>query len=167
MLADPIRSTSRRTALLRTAVALIATAATALTLAACAHPSHSATPGDRYLAIARPANEELEDDFDALAGPDRSNLDAAHGHLRDVAAVERAFDRALLALALPGSPGATARTLVSVNEARAILTDQATGAPTLAALRTFDPRLAAADADVEAPVRALRRELGLPPPEDS
>ena len=122
----------------------------------------------RYLAIARPANQRLADDFDhGLDGKDRSNLAAASADLRDAAATERSFDRLLLRIALPPGTEAVARMLVAANESRARLTDAAAAASSLRQLRAFERRLTAANVPVEDAVKVLRTELGLPPPESS
>jgi hypothetical protein len=151
--------------------------------AASAQPSHqpaAATPtgqaaspaqlkiaARKYLAIALPANQRLEDDFDGLAGPDRNNLAAAQADLRDAAATERLFDWRLLALPLPPPTKAVARQLVNVNQARARLTVAAAASTSLRQLRGYERRLTAANAPVEEAVRVIRSQLGLPPPATS
>jgi len=107
-------------------------------------------------------NRRLDKDFERLDGRDRADLAAARADLRDIAATERLFDRRLLGIALAGRPGVTARELVRVNEARAVLTELAARSPSLGELRTYEPRLTAENAPVEREVAAIRRELGLP-----
>lgn len=123
-----------------------------------------AAPGSAYLTTAEQDNRRLDRDFDRLHGRDRSRLAAARADLRDIAATERAFDRQLARLTLPSPAGATARALITANQARAALTDLAAASTTLGRLHTYDQPLAAANARVETPVRALRSQLGLPPP---
>lgn len=122
----------------------------------------------QYLAIALPANRRLDHDFDdGINGPDRNNLTAAEADLRSAAATERRFDRLLLRISLAPPTEAMARDLVAVNQSRARLTDEAAASMSLAQLRTFEPRLKAANVPVEDAVRVIRSELGLPPPETS
>jgi hypothetical protein len=123
--------------------------------------------GARYLAIAQPANHRLDLDFDGLDDHDHTNLGVAAADLRDAAATERQFDRRLRRLPLPAAIQPAARRLVTANESRARLSDQAAGSVSLAELRQYEPRLTAANAPVEAAVRRIRRELGLPPPSTS
>ncbi len=130
----------------------------------------SAGPGiDRaaanYLAIAIPANAELEASLDALDGRDHRNLAAARGRLLDVVRTERAFDRVLLAVALPAALADTAQSLVRVNESRAELTARAAAAVTLRVLWIRASGLSAANALVEQQVETLRAQLGLAPPD--
>jgi hypothetical protein len=146
--------------------------------AAPAHTSHAApaglaiSPAQRkmaarsYLAIALPANRRLETDFDGL-DDHRGDLAAAQADLRDAAATEREFDRRLLALKLPPATEAVAQRLVTVNEARARLATAAAASTSLSQLHRYQPRLTAANGPVEDAVRAIRRQLGLPPPETS
>lgn len=121
----------------------------------------------RYLAIARPANHRLDVDFDGLADHDRTSLRLAAADLRDAAATERQFDRQLLRIVLPPAVAKQARQLVVVNEARARLSDQAASSVSLAELHQYQARLTKANAPVEAAVRTIRHQLGLPPPSSS
>jgi hypothetical protein len=121
----------------------------------------------RYLAIARPANQRLGDDFDSLEGPDHDDLAAAKADLRDAAATERLFDWRLLGLTLPPPTRAVARLLVNANQARARLTSAAARSTSLRQLRRYERRLTAANVPVEEAARVIRSQLGLPPPATS
>jgi hypothetical protein len=120
----------------------------------------------RYLAIAVAGNRHLERDFDGLRAA-HGDLALARAYLRDAAATERLFDRRLLRLSLPASVEVIARLLVSANEVRARLSDQAAASTSFAQLRGYEPRLTAANAPVEDAVRVIRDMLGLPPPATS
>lgn len=120
-----------------------------------------------YLAIARPANRRLETDLEGIEHRDRNRLAAATADLRDAAATERMFDRRLLAMRLPPATEAVACQLVTANEARARLTEQAATSTSLRQLRQYERRLDAANKPVEDAVRVIRSQLGLPPPETS
>lgn len=117
------------------------------------------------MTIATPANQRLDTDFDGMAAGDDNVLEAARADLADAAATERRFDAQLLGLPLRDSVRATAGALVAANESRAALTSRAAAAPTLTVLHGYDADLAAANAAVEQQVRAIRSQLGLPPPD--
>ena len=120
-----------------------------------------------YLAIARPANHRLDVEVSAYAKHASHNLSAAAAALRAQAATERHFDRQLAAIPFPPAIAATARALIGVNQVRARLTEQQAAATSIPALLSFAGRHRAADAEVEAQVRVIRAELGLPPPGSS
>lgn len=120
-----------------------------------------------YLRIAEPANGRLEIDFDRLAGPDRAHLAGAQRDLRDAASTEHLFDRDVLTLSLPPAVEVTARDLVRVNESRARLTLTFSAENSLQQLAHDETSLTAANEAVEAVVRSVRRQLGLPPPSTS
>jgi hypothetical protein len=150
----------------RTAIAALG-CATALGAGCGAGGLANRTPRLRYLAIAVAGNRRLEADLDPLERRDRNRLARADADLRDAAATERLFDRRLLRIAFPSRTEPVARWLYRVNEARARLTAAAAGSKSLRALDAYEQRLAAANATVEMPVRAIRRLLGLPPPPTS
>jgi hypothetical protein len=160
------------------AVALGALLLTACSAAPSGPTATSSPPGalsapDRtalaksYLAIALPANRQLDTDFDGFDDHDHDDLAAATADLRAAAATERQFDQRLLRINLPADSEVIARLMVTANESRARLTDEAARSATLAQLRGYAHRLTAANAPVEDAVRVLRAELGLPPPDTS
>jgi hypothetical protein len=137
--------------------------------AGAAAPTAAPSPGlhalaAEYLAIAEPANHRLDVEVSAYADHAHHNLAAAEHALRAEAATERSFDRQLAAIAFPPAIEATARALIRVNEIRARLALRQAAASSLPALRSFTAGHRAADAEVEAQVRVIRTELGLPPP---
>lgn len=142
-----------------------ATSATSSVAAAATVPR--AVFAAQYLAIARPANERLDRDFDGLEDASHDDLQAAALDLRDASATERKFDRQLLRLSLPPAAERIAQLMVTANESRARLSDRAAASATLPALHRYLPRVTAANAPVEAAVRVVRDQLGLPPPETS
>jgi hypothetical protein len=121
----------------------------------------------RYLAIAQPANHQLDHEFDGLKDHESSNLAAAQGDLRAAAATERRFDRQLMAITFPPQTEPIVRLLYRVNQARAALTSTAAGVTSLRQLRGYQRRLDAANGPVEDAVRVVRSQLGLPPPNTS
>jgi hypothetical protein len=122
----------------------------------------------RYLAIARPANRELDHGFDGFDDHIKDgDLAAARADLRAAVVTERRFDRQLIALSFPPRTEPFVRLLYRVNQARAALTSTAAGVMSLRELRGYQRRLDAANEPVEAAVRVIRGQLGLPPPDTS
>jgi hypothetical protein len=122
----------------------------------------------RYMAIARPANRELDREFDAFDDHMKDgDLAAARADLRAAVVTERRFDRQLMALSFPPRTEPFVRLLYRVNQARAELTSTAAGATSLRELRGYQRRLDAANEPVEDAVRVIRAQLGLPPPDTS
>jgi hypothetical protein len=130
-------------------------------------PAPSRPLAARYLAIAQPANHQLDHEFDSLKDHEGDNLAAAQADLRAAAATERRFDRQLIAITFPAPTEPFVRLLFDVNQARAALTTTAATATSLHQLRGFQPRLDAANEPVEEAVRVIRSQLGLPPPDTS
>lgn len=121
----------------------------------------------RYLAIARAGNRGLDRSLDPLEDRDKSRLGPARADLRDAANVERTFDRRLLRIPFPPETERAARTLYRVNQARASLTDAAARSTSVSELHAYERRLDEANKPVEAAVRTIRRQLGLPAPPSS
>jgi DNA-binding GntR family transcriptional regulator len=122
----------------------------------------------RYLAIARPANRELDHEFDGFDDHIKDgDPPAARADLRAAVVTERRFDRQLITLSFPPRTEPFVRLLYRVNQARAALTSTAAGVTSLRELRGYQQRLDAANEPVEAAVRVIRGQLGLPPPDTS
>jgi hypothetical protein len=120
-----------------------------------------------YLAIAVPANRYLDDEVDAYDDNAHGSVAAADSALRAEAATERRFDQLLLRIEFPPQIDATARALVAANQRRVALTELQAQSAGPAALLSFTSSHKSADAAVEAEVRIIRRQLGLPPPGNS
>ena len=119
----------------------------------------------RYMAIARPANRELDHEFDDHIKD--GDLAAARADLRAAVVAERRFDRQLIALSFPPRTEPFVRLLYRVNQERAELTSTAAGVTSLRELRGYQRRLDAANEPVEGAVLVIRAQLGLPPPDTS
>jgi hypothetical protein len=156
----------------------VAAAGVLVALAGCAPsgraPAAARSPGmhadaAEYLAIARPANRQLDRSQDAYADNAHRDLAAARAALRAEAATERQFDRRLDALSssFPPRIAATARAMIVDNSERISLTLEQARAMSVPALLALTSRHQAADAAVEVQARMIRRELGLPPPSTS
>jgi hypothetical protein len=164
----------------RAAVASLVTVGAVL-LAAGRIAPHGATPrhpaattaglramAATYLAIAQPANRELDHEFDGFDDQVKDGgLAAAQADLRAVATTERRFDRQLIAIPLPPRTEPFVRLLYRANQTRAGLTSTAAAATSLRELHGYQRRLDAANAPVEDAVLVIRDQLGLPPPDTS
>jgi hypothetical protein len=120
-----------------------------------------------YMAIALPVNHRLDKEVDSYNDHARDDLAVADADLRQEVATERGFDQRLLEIAFPSAIAATARALVRVNDQRIALTTEQARMMTLSGLLAFNAWHRAADAAVEAQVRIIRKQLGLPPPDNS
>ena len=122
----------------------------------------------RYMAIARPANRELDHEFDGFDDHIKDgDLAAARADLRAAVVTERRFDRQLIALSFLPRTEPFVRMLYRVNQVRAELTSTAAGITSPRELRGYQRRLDAANEPVEDAVRVIRAQLGLPPPDTS
>ena len=121
----------------------------------------------RYLAIAQPANRQLDHDFDGLKDNEGDDLVAAAADQRAAAATERRFARPIVAIPFPPQTEPLVRLLFNVNQARARLSTTAAAAMSLHQLRGYQARLDAANEPVEEAVLVIRSQLGLPPPDTS
>lgn len=145
----------------------------ALLAAGCtAHHSQPSGPATKalarqYLAIAVPANRQLDDEVDSYGDNEHDNLSIAEADLRKEVATEQRFDQQLLKISFPTPIAAIAAALVGANNQRIALTMRQSRVATLAELATFDHRHKAADAAVELQVRYIRKDLSLPPPDTS
>ena len=129
-------------------------------------PASQSTAG-RYMAIAQPANRELDHELDGFKDHAKDDLAAARADLRAVAATERQFDRQLIALSFPPRTEPFVRLLYRVNQARAALTSTAAAVTSLRELCGYAKRLDAANEPVEDAVPVIRAQLDLPPPDTS
>lgn len=146
----------------------------AVALASTGCAAHAKTGGSgtkalagAYMAIALPANRRLDNEVDSYEDHARDNLAIAEADLREEVATERWFDRRLLKISFPAAIAATAEALVRVNDQRIALTAKQAEAMTVSELLAFNARHRAADAAVEGQVRIIRKQLGLPPPDNS
>src|SRR5258708_7775061 len=111
-----------------------------------------------YLAIARPANYRLDVPVEAYADHSHHKLPAAEARPGRQSAGQSAVTR------LPPGIAPAASALIRVNEIRARMTERQARARSVPALLSFDAGHKMADAQVEAQVKVIRAQLGLPPP---
>ncbi|MGN6681377.1 MAG: hypothetical protein ACTHKL_26725 [Streptosporangiaceae bacterium] len=181
---SPARS-ARAPATVSTALALACCVLLAITACASGHPAGRAHDGKHaqhgnnrnlgthqnlralakaYLAIAEPANHRLDAEVDKYEDERHHDLAAAESALRAQASTERQFDRNLAKIGFPPPIAATARALIGVNEIRATMAEREAMAGSIPELLSFDRQHKMADAQVEAQVRVIRAQLGLPAP---
>jgi hypothetical protein len=122
-------------------------------LAAAAH---------RYLAIADPDNQKLNNEITAFTASERSDLAAASAALKAEVATSTQFDRQLAAVKFPAAVEAIAKDLIQANQARGRILARQARAKTLAAMQALDARSAAAGAAAEVQVKRMRVALHLP-----
>jgi hypothetical protein len=190
---SPARSARAPTAV-STALALACCVLLAISACASAHPAGGAheakhaqhgdsrnlaahrnlgTHGDlkalakAYLAIAEPANHRLDAEVNKYEAERHHDLAAAESALRAQASTERQFDRNLAKIGFPPSIAATARALIGINQIRAGMAEREAKAGSIQELLSYGTQHKMADAQVEAQVRVIRAQLGLPPPETS
>jgi hypothetical protein len=132
-----------------------------------ASPGGMKTLAAAYLAIARPANHRLDTENDGFTDHEHGNMAMAESDLRAEAGTEQRFDRLLSQIRFPPQIATTARALIQANNCRIALTLRQARSSSVTTLLSFDHRHRAADAAVEAQVKVIRRDLGLPPPSGS
>jgi hypothetical protein len=120
-----------------------------------------------YLSVAEPANRRLDTENDGFSDHEHGDLAAAESDLRAEAATERRFDQQLSKIRFPPGIAVPVRALLQANIRRITLTLRQARSSSVSELLSFTPRHQAADAAVEARVKVIRRDLGLPPPPDS
>jgi hypothetical protein len=135
--------------------------------AATSADAQLAALGRSYLAIAGPANQQLDNDVNAFTTNEHSNLTAARANLRAEVATATRFDRQLAAIKFPAAIAAVARDVIQANQARGLVITRQARAKTLARMQALNAQHQAADAAVEAQVKRLRQALHLPPPSTS
>lgn len=129
--------------------------------------SRARTLAAAYLAIAQPANHRLDTEVDGFTDHEHAGVAAAESDLRAEAATEQRFDRLLSKIRFPPRIAVTARALIQANARRIALTLRQARSSSVTGLLSFARRHRAAGAAVETQVRIIRRDLGLPPPQNS
>lgn len=133
-----------------------------LILAVPYYAGASARIASLYTNVAGPANQALKP---AMAGYTRAqhhNLAVAKLDLSKEAKAEASFDNQLSLITFPPGTGPHADLLIAADQKRTKLIKSQMQARTLRKLRSFDARIQAADAAVEAQVTIIRKDLGLP-----
>jgi hypothetical protein len=115
-----------------------------------------------YTNVAGPADRLLAADISAYGVNRRRNLAAAKLDLSNEVKVETAFDNQLGTITFPPAPDPHADELTAADAKRIQLIKLQLQAPSLRKLRAFDSRVEAASAAVDAQIKIMRADLGLP-----
>jgi hypothetical protein len=137
-------------------------AALLLVLAIPYYAGASARITSLYTNVAGPADQALTAAIDGYTQNQHHNLAAARLDLSKEAKTEVWFDNQLSQITFPPAPDPHAGLLVAADQKRIKLTGLQMQAKTLREMRSFDARVQSADAAVEAQVRIIRQDLGLP-----
>jgi hypothetical protein len=137
-------------------------AAGLLALAVPYYAGASARIASLYTNLAGPADRALAPELHSYAVNQHHRLATAKLNLAREAKTEASFDSQLGEITFPSGADRHADLLIAADQKRIKLTRLQLRARTLRKLRSFDARDQAADAAVEAQVRIIRQDLGLP-----
>jgi hypothetical protein len=138
-------------------------AAILLILAVPYYAGSSTRIASLYTNVANPADRALTGEVSAYTLNERHDLAAAKLALSQEVKTETSFDNQLGDITFPSAPDPHADLLTAADAKRIKLLKQQMLATSLRKLRAFDSRDQAANAAVEAQVRIIRADLGLPP----
>jgi hypothetical protein len=139
-----------------------AVAAVLLILAIPYYAGASARIGSLYANLAGPADQALTPEVVSYSFNQHRNLAAAELDLSREAKTEASLDSQLGQITFPPAADPHADLLIAADKKRINLIRLQMRARTLRKLRSFDGRDRAADVAVEAQVRIIRQDLGLP-----
>lgn len=114
---------------------------------------------NEYTGILTPASQQLSVDAAAYTASEGHNLAAAEAALTAEVTSEHAFDTSLEAVTFPPPIAAMAKALVQADEARAKLTAEQAASSSLTQLRSFNDRVQAASAAVQADLKLIGTAL--------
>jgi hypothetical protein len=137
-------------------------AAVLLVLAIPYYAGASARIASLYTNLAVPADRALTADIDGYSLNQDHNLASARLYLLKQVQAEASFDDQLGDITFPPAPDPHADLLIAADQKRIKLIRLQMQARTLRKLRSFNARDQAANAVVEAQVRIIRQDLGLP-----
>ena len=123
----------------------------------------SARIASLYTNVAAPADRALATDIATYSRDMNSNLAAAKLDLQKQMQAETSFDNQLGDITFPPAPDPHADLLIAADQKRIKLIKLQMQARTLRKLRSFNAQDRAANAVVEAQVKIIRQDLGLPP----
>jgi hypothetical protein len=139
-----------------------AVAALLLILAVPYYAGSSARIASLYTNVAGPADRLLAADISAYGVNRSRNLAAAKLDLSNEVKAETSFDNRLGTITFPPAADPHADDLTAADAKRIKLIALQLKAPSLRKLRAFDSRVEAASAAVDAQVKIMRADLGLP-----
>ena len=139
-----------------------AVAALLLILAVPYYAGTSARIASLYTNVAGPADRLLAADISAYGVNRSRNLAAAKLDLSNEVKAETSFDNQLGTITFPPAADPHADDLTAADAKRIKLIELQLKAPSLRKLRAFDSQVEAASAAVDAQVKIIRADLGLP-----
>jgi len=139
-----------------------AVAALLLILAVPYYAGSSARIASLYTNVAGPADRILAADLKAYGVNRLRNLAAAKSDLSNEVKAETSFDSQLGDITFPPAPDPHADQLTALDAKRIALIKLQLKAPSLRKLRALDSQVQAASAAVDAQVKIMRADLGLP-----
>jgi hypothetical protein len=139
-----------------------ALAALLLILAVPYYAGSSTRIASLYTNVAGPADRLLAADISAYGVNRSRNLAAAKLDLSNEVKAETAFDNQLGTITFPPAADPHADDLTAADAKRIKLIELQLKAPSLRKLRAFDSQIEAASAAVDAQVKIMRADLGLP-----
>jgi hypothetical protein len=113
----------------------------------------------RYNSIANPVIQQVNADEAAYTANERHNLTAAETALRAIVTVENEFGTSLARFPFPPAVAPMAKALIQANQASAKLIAEQARSSSLPQLRSFNHRVKAAGAAVQADMKLLRTAL--------
>jgi hypothetical protein len=116
-----------------------------------------------YTNLAVPADRAVTADLAGYSNNMNSNLATAKLYLQKQVQAETSFDNQLGEITFPPAPDPHADLLIAADQKRIKLIKLQLQAKTLRKLRSFNAQDLAANAVVEAQVKIIRQDLGLPP----
>jgi hypothetical protein len=139
-----------------------ALAALLLILAVPYYAGSSTRIASLYTNVAGPADRLLAADISAYGVNRSRNLAAAKLDLSNEVKAETAFDNQLGTITFPPAADPHADDLTAADAKRIKLIELQLKAPSLRKLRAFDSQIEAASAAIDAQVKIMRADLGLP-----
>jgi hypothetical protein len=139
-----------------------AVAAVLVILAVPYYAGSSARIASLYTNTAGPADRSLAAEIQAYGVNRSRNLAAAKLDLSNEVKAETSFDTQLGTITFPPAADPHADDLTAADAKRIKLIELQLKAPSLRKLRAFDSRVEAASAAVDAQVKIMRADLGLP-----
>jgi len=117
----------------------------------------------QYTAIMTPASQQLDADMAAYTASERHHLAAAEAALTAEVTAENTFDASLAGIEFPPAIAPMARALIRADQARAKLIAEQARSSSLARLRSFNHRVQAASAAVQAQMTLILKAIDTPP----
>jgi hypothetical protein len=139
-----------------------AVAAVLVVLAVPYYAGSSGRIASLYTNVAGPADRILAADIQAYSANRLRNLAAAKSDLSNEVKAETAFDNQLGDITFPPAPDPHADQLTAADAKRIKLIELQLKAPSLRKLRALDTQVQAASAAVDAQIKIMRADLGLP-----